>query len=59
MARKPDGRKPIKRDNPEQSAAFLEKAREIEADEKDSAEDRIIGGLAKQPPEPRKRQGEK
>ena len=44
-----------KKDDPEQSALFIKKAREIEADEKASAADKILGELAKQPPEPRKK----
>jgi hypothetical protein len=42
-------------DNPAQSKAFIEKAKEIEADEKASAADDVIERLAKQPPEPRKK----
>jgi hypothetical protein len=41
------------RDNPEQSRAFIEKAREIEADEEQSKADDLMGQLAKKPPEPR------
>jgi hypothetical protein len=48
------GRKP-KPDNPAQSKAFIEKAKEIEADEKASAADDVIRRLAKQPPDPRAR----
>ena len=44
-----------KRDDVEQSRAFIEKAREIEADEDKSAADELIGKLAKMPPEPRKK----
>jgi hypothetical protein len=43
-----------KPDDPEQSKAFIEKAREIEADEKRSAADKLMGKLAKMKPEPRK-----
>jgi ferric-dicitrate binding protein FerR (iron transport regulator) len=39
---------------PEQSKAFIEKAREIEADEKHSAADKPMERLAKTKPEPRK-----
>jgi hypothetical protein len=41
-------------DDAEQSKAFIEKAREIGADEKHSAADRLMERLAKTPPEPRK-----
>jgi hypothetical protein len=41
-------------DDSEQSKAFIEKAREIGADEKRSAADKLIGRLAKMKPEPRK-----
>jgi hypothetical protein len=40
-------------DDPKQSRLFIEKAREIGADEEHSASDEIIGQLAKKPPEPR------
>jgi hypothetical protein len=43
-----------KQDDPEQSKAFIEKAREIGADEKRSAADRLMERLAKTKPEPRK-----
>jgi hypothetical protein len=42
-----------KPDDPEQSRAFIEKAREIGADEDKSAADQLMGRLAKAPPEPR------
>ena len=42
------------RDDPEQLRAFIEKAREIEADEKHSAADKLMGRLAAKKPEPRK-----
>jgi hypothetical protein len=45
------GQKP---DDPEQSKSFIEKAREIGADEKRSAADKLMGRLAKMKPEPRK-----
>lgn len=45
--------KKVPRDDPEQSKAFLEKAREIGADEDQSRSDELIGRLAKKPPEPR------
>jgi hypothetical protein len=47
-------KKPVKRDNPEQSKAFIEKAREIGANEKRSAADKLMERLAKMKPEPRK-----
>jgi hypothetical protein len=46
--------KNVKPDDKEQSKAFLEKAREIEADEKHSAADKLMERLAKTKPEPRK-----
>ena len=47
-------KKPIP-DDKEQSRAFIEKAREIEADEERSRADDVLGRLAKSPPEPRKK----
>lgn len=44
---------PQKSDDPEQSKAFVEKAREIGADEKRSAADKLMERLAKTKPEPR------
>ncbi|WGR90994.1 hypothetical protein MTX20_20455 [Bradyrhizobium sp. ISRA435] len=44
--------KPQKPDDPEQSKAFIEKAREIGADEEKSAADELMGRLAKKPPKP-------
>ena len=44
-----------KRDDPEQSKLFIQKAREIEADEKRSEADELLGRLAKMPPRPHKR----
>ena len=41
-------------DDLEQSKAFIEKAREIEADEKHSAADELMGRMAKTKPEPHK-----
>ena len=49
MFRKPDDK--------EQSNAFIEKAREIGADEKRSAADKLMERLAKTKPEPRKSKG--
>src|SRR5437868_6533432 len=43
-----------KRDDPEQSKLFIEKAREIGADEEKSVADELLGRLAKMPPEPHK-----
>jgi hypothetical protein len=40
-------------DDPEQSRAFIEKAREIGADEERSKADTLIGHLARKPPEPK------
>jgi len=40
-------------DDPEQSKDFIEKAREIGADEKHSAADKLMERLAKTKPEPR------
>ena len=45
--------KPQERDDPDQSRVFIKKAREIEADEKQSAADELLGRLAKMPPKPR------
>jgi hypothetical protein len=42
----------VKPDNAEQSKLFLEKAREIEADEKHSAADKLMERLAKTKPRP-------
>lgn len=42
-------------DDKEQSRLFIEKAREIGADEKQTKSDELIGQLAKKPPEPRKK----
>jgi hypothetical protein len=44
---------PKSADDKEQSKRFIEKAREIGADEEISAADTLIGQLAKLPPEPR------
>lgn len=43
-----------KADDKEQSKLFINKAREIGADEERSRSDELIGQLAKKPPEPRK-----
>jgi hypothetical protein len=45
--------KKAQRDDPEQSRAFIEKAKEIGADEKHSAADKLMERLAKTKPEPR------
>jgi hypothetical protein len=42
-----------KKDDPDQSRLFIEKARELGADEEKSRADDLIGRLAKKPPEPR------
>jgi hypothetical protein len=42
------------RDDPEQSKAFIEKAKEIGADQKKSKADDLMARLAKMKPEPRK-----
>jgi len=42
----------FRRDDPEQSEAFIQKAKEIEADEKRSAADSILGRLAEMSPKP-------
>jgi hypothetical protein len=42
-----------KPENLDQSRAFIEKAREIGADEEKSGADELLGRLAKMPPEPR------
>lgn len=42
-----------KKDNPEQSKLFVQKAREIEADGKHSAADKLMGRLVKMKPEPK------
>jgi hypothetical protein len=47
-------KKSTTKDDPEQSKAFIEKAREIGADEKHSAADKLMERLAKTKPEPRK-----
>jgi hypothetical protein len=43
---------PNRPDDKKQSKLFIEKAREIGADEEHSAADELIGQLAKKPPEP-------
>ena len=43
-----------RRDDPEQSRAFIEAARKLGVDEDASAADEIMGRLAKRPPTPRK-----
>jgi hypothetical protein len=47
--------KPQRHDDPEQSKAFIEKAREIEADEKRSAADELMERLAKTKPQPKRK----
>ena len=59
-ARPPKSGKALgKPDDKEQSKAFIEKAREIEADEKKSAADKLMGRLAKMKPAPKKAPGGK
>ncbi len=48
-------RKSSKPDDEEQSKLFIEKAREIGADEERSKADHLLERLAKAPPEPRKK----
>jgi hypothetical protein len=45
--------KKTKQNDKEQSKRFIEKAREIGADEEKSEADALMGRLAKLPPEPR------
>jgi hypothetical protein len=47
------GPKKPKPDDQDQSREFIRKAREIGADEEESAADELLGRLAKMPPEPR------
>lgn len=51
-------KKPSKNDDPEQSAAFIKKARELETDEARSGADKLMGKLAKMKPEPRAKKAE-
>jgi hypothetical protein len=44
----------VRKDDPEQSKAFIEKAREVGADEKRSAAEKLMERLARTKPEPRK-----
>jgi hypothetical protein len=46
-------------DDKDQSKRFIEKAREIEADDERSAADELMKRLAKTPPEPRKKRQRK
>jgi hypothetical protein len=45
--------KPANTDDPEQSKVFIEKAREIGADERHSVADKLMERLAKTPPQPK------
>lgn len=54
MAKKKTKQNPNK-DDAEQSRLFIAKAREVEADEKTSTSDQLLGRLAKMKPEPRKK----
>jgi hypothetical protein len=51
----------VQKDDEEQSRLFIEKAREIGANEEMGAlrADKLIGQLAKKPPEPRKKSRER
>ena len=51
--RKTASRSTKHQDDKEQSKLFIEKAREIGADEEKSGADALMGQLAKLPPEPR------
>lgn len=42
------------RDDPAQYRAFIEKAKELGADDDDSGADALLGALAKKPPKPHK-----
>jgi hypothetical protein len=50
---------PKNAEDKKQSKLFIDKAREIGADEDKSAADEVIGRLAKTPPEPRKQKDDK
>lgn len=45
--------KAVNPDNPKQSDAFIEKARELDAGEENSAADVLMGRLARTPPDPK------
>jgi hypothetical protein len=45
----------LTRDDPEQSKRFIDKARELGADEESSAADELLRHLHKKPPEPKKK----
>lgn len=55
MAQKTKTKPKSKRDDPEQSKLFIAKAREIGANEGQSAADKLVGHLAKLPPEPKQK----
>lgn len=55
MMSKPQQKTRPKQDDPKQSRAFIEKAREIEADEERSKADDVLERLAKHKPEPHKK----
>lgn len=40
-------------DDPKQSKLFIEKARDVEADEKKSSADKLMGRLAQKKPDPK------
>jgi hypothetical protein len=46
----------VLRDDPEQSKLFVDKARELEADESSAAEaDKLLARLARLPPQPKRK----
>jgi hypothetical protein len=48
----------VKRDNPDQSRAFIEKAKEIGAGDDASRADDVMQRLAKTPPKPKDKSGD-
>jgi hypothetical protein len=50
----PNRERAKRHDDPAQSKAFIEKAREIGADEDKSAADELLAHLAKKPPDPKR-----
>jgi len=57
MPKKPNVQAKV--DDKEQSRAFIEKAREIEADETRSNADSLLGELAKMKPNPRSKRADR
>jgi hypothetical protein len=53
MAQKTKTKPKSRRDDPEQSKLFIAKAREIGADGSRSVADKLVGHLAKLPPQPK------